>query len=161
LRNEKGIILGLFLTEKETSLFDPEQICAHTAVGIEGALNIIAYQLNLGVCPHISEKNECKIYDRRPLACQSFPIETTPLGNLVNAECPQAGSLIRNPELVFSEAGEKILRYLGKGFAKYGKRGSKLWYFNLGTKRWVVMSDSKIAEWISENLGSSQTERGI
>jgi hypothetical protein len=149
LRNEKGIILGLFLTEKETSFFNPKQICPQCGIGVERPENIIAFQLNLGVCPHISEKNECKIYDRRPLACQSFPIEPTPLGNIVNAECPQAGSLTRNPELVFSEAGEKILRYLGKGFVKYRKRGSKLWYFNLGTKRWVAMSDSKIAEWLS------------
>ena len=48
-----GILSGLSLTEIERSLFDPKLISPSMALGNKKTINIITYQLNQAVCPHI------------------------------------------------------------------------------------------------------------
>ena len=71
----EGIRMGLVLTAKEVSLFPSEMISPSSALGTEKRKKIITYQLNANTCPHIDNKNNCLIYEKRPLRCKSYPYE--------------------------------------------------------------------------------------
>jgi Fe-S-cluster containining protein len=141
LENIDGIVNGLHLTEKETRLFQPELVSPQTAIGFGKPEKIISYQLNVAVCPHLGQKNECRIYEKRPLACQSYPIHV----NGLDVKCPQIGSVIKEGEFCeceFSEiekkAVEKINRYYLNRTKEYFEKGAKLWRFDLSTRKWVI-----------------------
>ena len=128
---------GLFLTEDEKTLFDSKYVAPYMALGIDKPSNIIAYQLNQAVCPYINENNNCTIYNKRPLACQSYPIQVTILGSMVEADCPQAKYLQKDGSLM-TESGIKANQYIMAKIRKYCKKGSKMWLFNLATKKWTI-----------------------
>lgn len=69
---EFGMLQGLCLTKEEAKEFDPKFIMPYIAIGDKEPTTIVYYQLILADCPHLNEKNECKIYEKRPLIC-SFP----------------------------------------------------------------------------------------
>ena len=146
-----GITNGLYLTSKEVRLFPSKLISPQIAVGVNKPKKVIVYQLNVNVCPHITEKNECRIYDKRPLACKSFPLGIKLVGRkmraLVSVKCSLIGSQMkvdefREVELPATEieASQKIYRYLLNRHRKYVKPGSKLWKFDLKTKEWIIQA---------------------
>jgi Fe-S-cluster containining protein len=65
---------GLILTTNETSLFPNGSVAPLAAFGFQEPSFIFLYQLSVIDCPHINQKNECMIYERRPLVCRSFPL---------------------------------------------------------------------------------------
>jgi len=67
LEDANGIINGLFLTHKEKKLFPARLVSPKVALGKRKPEKMIAYQLNVAVCPHLNERNGCEIYDTRPL----------------------------------------------------------------------------------------------
>jgi Fe-S-cluster containining protein len=134
---QSGVINGLCLTEDEITLFDPKLVSPYMALGVEEPTNIIMYQLNQAVCPYINKKNECNVYDRRPLVCQSYPVQVTVMGSFVENDCPQS-KYIQNNEFLTTEAGLKTNLYVMNKFAKYRTKQSKMWFFNLATKKWVI-----------------------
>ena len=147
LENQNVVTNGLFLTAKETRLFPSKLISPQVAIGVKKPKNIISYQFNVNVCPHINEKNECRIYDKRPLACKSFPLEVTLLGSTASVQCPIIGRRMKEGEFreaEFSapeiEASEKINNYLWNRYQKYFKVGSKMWNFDLKTKKWIAIA---------------------
>src|SRR4030042_6764260 len=96
LDERDGNIVGLCLTKKETRMFDPKYISPQVGIGKEKVEKIIGYQLNVAVCPHLGEKNNCEIYDKRPLVCQTFPFE--PARETVSRKCPQIKKQIEEGE---------------------------------------------------------------
>lgn len=138
-----GVINGLFLTPKESRLFPSELRSPKIAIGKRKPIEIVAYQFNLNVCSHVTERNECGIYHKRPLACRSFPFDFTSKAN-VSVKCPIIGNQMKEGEIreiEFSatekEAGERLNRYLRNLSQKYSKRHLKMWKFDLLTRKWI------------------------
>jgi len=138
-----GIINGLFLTNKETKLFPRELISPQKAIGVERPKRIISYQLNIDTCPHINERNECKIYDKRPLACRAFPYEIVGHKPTVSVKCPVIGNQMAEGEkrvvdlaAVEIQASWKINSYLQNRYRRYLKRKAHLWEYDLKTRKW-------------------------
>lgn len=137
-----GALLGLaLLSEEETKMFNKRHIAPHFGIGDEKPTHIISHQLALAVCPQINENNECKIYNMRPLVCRSFPLTTRLSRRIADLKCPQTGRYCREGEICpveFSEIEEEALQrieeYLWSCFRRYG---TKLWRFDLATKKWV------------------------
>jgi Fe-S-cluster containining protein len=81
LKENNGIIGGLMLFPDETELFPKEIVFPSLGVGFDKKDPskpecILTYQVDSRVCPYVSEKNICKIYDRRPLIYRVFPLIT-------------------------------------------------------------------------------------
>ena len=150
LEHIRGIRKGLLLTAKEVSLFPSKMISHSLAIGTEKRKKVIFYQLNANTCPHIDNKNECLIYDKRPLMCKAFPYE---LGNFSN-KC----TVFRNrkvgqfysgfmPSESQIDVSEKMNRYVRNCLKRYFKKGMKSWEYDLATKKWILrISSEKLSE---------------
>jgi len=124
--------------------------------GLTGPKHILDYQLTVSACPHLSKDNLCKIYNKRPLACQAFPlIWTGPSGTTIAdpSDCTfvkeiekRTGSVInmlpitpkkfRGPK-EWHAIGEKS-RLMRKSFADHLNDIQVLWGFDLGHKEWQI-----------------------
>ena len=135
-----GITNGLELTDKEIDLSDPKFVKPHMGLGNLKTVNIISYQLNLAVCPYIDEKNNCKIYNRRPLVCQSYPVEVTPMGSIIREDCPQSFSIPRDGTAL-TESGLIFNQYVLKKFDQFNAKDSLLWVFDLSSDKWTIVPD--------------------
>jgi Fe-S-cluster containining protein len=140
LEEIEGIAKGLILTAKEVSLFPSKMISPSIAIGTEKSKTMIFYQLNANTCPHIDKRNECLIYDRRPLMCRAFPYNS---GNF-SIKCPVFSNrrvgqfyLDFEPSELQIDADGKLDRYKGNRFRKYFKKGFKEWHYDLTKKNWV------------------------
>jgi Fe-S-cluster containining protein len=144
--NEGGVLSGLCLTKEESKEFDQRLVVPYLATGDKEPSNIIFYQLVLADCPHLNEKNECKIYDKRPLICRVFPLHPE-LGRVVLLpKCPQIGKywtkagepcpvIIDNKEI--EDASSKITHLFLIHRKECIDKNSKFWYFDLATKNWI------------------------
>jgi Fe-S-cluster containining protein len=110
------------------------------AVGIVKPDEIISYQLNVDTCPHLDEKNECKIYYGRPLICKAFPY----ISGRMSRKCPQIGNqMIIETDLwaidAEIEASKKLDRYILNRTEKLAqkRRNQKVWEFDLAEKKWI------------------------
>jgi Fe-S-cluster containining protein len=110
------------------------------AVGTEKRKKTITHQLNVNICPHLGNKNECLIYERRPLKCKAFPFDS---GNFSN-KCTvfsyrKVGYVYCDfaPSRSQIEASDKLNRCLGKLFQRFFVKGIKVWEYDLATKNWV------------------------
>jgi Fe-S-cluster containining protein len=141
LTDEFGVLSGLSLTEEEICFFDSELIKPNMGLGNGKSINIITYQLNQSVCPHIDEKNKCKIYEKRPLVCQSYPVEVSVSGGIVRPECPQSFNIPKDGSAL-TDAGLIFNQILLKKFKQKGDKESILWFFDLSTNRWTIIPDT-------------------
>ena len=73
--------LGLFEWEKERLEKEAENLniklnikSATVVFDVNGTAIITSWVLDSDVCPFFDNKNNCRIYDKRPLTCQTFPI---------------------------------------------------------------------------------------
>ena len=143
----------MFLTSEEAKLFPSRLISPSLAFGVNKPKKVIAYQLNVDICPHLTETNQCRIYEKRPLTCKSFPFVTTLVGStispVVSTACPFISSKVKAEglrEVKLSsteiESAQKMNRYLINQCQKHFNFtvGSKLWYFDLKTKKWIIRS---------------------
>ena len=140
LENKNGVLRGLPLTEKEAQLFPKVIVSPKLGIGVTEVTEIVLYQLNINCCLNINERNECKIYPKRPLMCQSFPIVVGSISNRCIV------FQYRKPGLQYSEpyrltgqvkASEKLEKYTQSRIQKYYKRGLRIWEYDLTTKKWV------------------------
>jgi Fe-S-cluster containining protein len=145
LENDPDYLIGLSLFPDEVKLFDPKIIAPFTAFGINKPTNITSYQLTVATCPHINEANQCKIYENRPLVCKAFPIIPEFPNSKIAPKCPQIShhtSYRENGSSLFdAEESENAVREIYiRGFTEMQntEKGSKLWVYDLATKRWLV-----------------------
>jgi len=158
LREIEGTLVGLGLFPDERKLFPMELVSPQTGIGwgLTGPKHILDYQLTVSACPHLSKDNLCKIYNKRPLACQAFPlIWTGPSGTTIAdpSDCTfvkeiekRTGSVInmlpitpkkfRGPK-EWHAIGEKS-RLMRKSFADHLNDIQVLWGFDLGHKEWQI-----------------------
>jgi Fe-S-cluster containining protein len=152
IENVNGINTGLLLTVKEIDLFPSKMVSPKLAIGFEKPEKIIQYQLNVGDCPHINEKNECKIYEKRPLVCRAFPRESgserTPT---ISIKCPVIGSQMKEYEtrevevsVTEIEASEKMNRHILNRSQKLHKIGHKRWNFDVKTGKWILTTGENL-----------------
>jgi len=74
--DKNGSLEGLAILPHERELFPKNFIEPHLGMGYsENRIErIMQYQVNVDVCPHLGEENECTIYATRPLTCRRFPL---------------------------------------------------------------------------------------
>ena len=117
------------------------------AIGDKKPTNIILYQLNLSECPQINEKNECKIYEKRPLICRAFPVRPTFGRSIILPRCPQVGKYFAGegtmcPVFIdddkIEEAVSQIILNALTWKQKCMQERLKLWIFDLATKQWII-----------------------
>lgn len=142
--------LGLALHPNETSLFPSDLVSPYIGIGKMGRpKRIVEFQLGVNTCPHL-ERNKCRIYLNRPLACQSYPtiiVGIEPLKVYLEEncrwlkECIKTGKLtwvrkedMFKPEILAPkelEASYKLYEY----DAKF-RDPKDLWFFDLKRKMW-------------------------
>jgi Fe-S-cluster containining protein len=149
LENEKnGMVLGLSLiTEEETEMFDPKFIAPFVAIGVKVPTTVIFHQLILSECPHINEKNECMIYEKRPLICRTFPAIPEFNRVVILPKCPQIGRHFTSagkmcPVFIEDDNIEEALKKANIIFLTWNQKclekGLRFWIFNLATKKWEI-----------------------
>ena len=117
----------------------------YLAIGDKKPTTIIYYQLILADCPHLSEKNECKIYEKRPLICRVFPVHPDLNRVVILPKCPQiakywtkAGEMcpviIEDDEVDSAVTQIDILALTWR--KECTEKGLRLWYFDLATRKW-------------------------
>ena len=136
----KGVILrGLPLTDKEVGLFPTVLVSPKMGIGSIKLEEVVLYQLNINCCPYVTEKNECKIYSKRPLMCQSFPIVAGAISN----RCKTFS--YRKPGVTYTEpynmekqvdASEKLEKYVTNRIKKHRGKATRIWEYDLATKKW-------------------------
>ena len=136
---------GLFLLPQETKFFPKEHVYPLYGAGLKGRTRprperVYVYQFALKVCPHLNQNSLCNIYEKRPLACKAFPLESTPLGAFGHRECRflkthlkegEMADLWANPELF--TANKMLWLYIRSVHEKFGP---PFWNFDLSTKKW-------------------------
>lgn len=141
LEDIRGIRKGLVLTAKEVSLFPSEMISPSLAMGTEKRKIPITYQLNVNTCPHIDNKNECLIYDKRPLMCKAFPYESGDFSNKCTVfSYRKVGQRYCDfaPSRFQIDASEKLNRYIMNRYRKHFKKGIKIWDYDLAAEQWIL-----------------------
>lgn len=139
LESKGGVQRGLPLTDKEASLFPNVLISPKLGVGTKEPEEVVLYQINVKCCPYINEKNECQIYAKRPLMCQSFPIVAGAISN----RCKTFS--YRKPGITYTEpynmdkqveASGKLEKYVANRIKKHRGKAIRIWEFDLTTKKW-------------------------
>ena len=139
LENRNGFLRGLPLTEKEVQLFAKEIVSPKLGIGLNEVTEIVLYQLNINCCPNIDDQNECKIYPKRPLMCQSFPIVVGSISNrCIVFQYRKPGLKYSEPYTLTRqvEASEKLEKYTQNRIQKCHKKDLKIWEYDLTTKKW-------------------------
>lgn len=140
LESKDGIQGGLPLTDKEASLFPNALVSPKLGVGTKEPEEVVLYQLDIMCCPYVNEKNECQIYSKRPLMCQSFPIVAGAISN----RCKTFG--YRKPGITYTEpysmerqveASEKLEKYVANRIKKHCSKVIRIWEYDLVTKKWL------------------------
>jgi Fe-S-cluster containining protein len=140
LESKEGILRGLPLTDKETKLFTSKVIAPKLALGGEKPENIILYQLIVNCCPHLNEKNECQVYVKRPLMCQSFPIVVGAISNrcqVFNYRIP--GVAYEEPYSMTDQlkASNKLEKHIQSYLSKKSRKGLRIWEYDPISKKWL------------------------
>lgn len=142
-----GWLKGLGLIKSETALFDREHIFPQLAIGVEKPEHVYLYQLALAICPHLKANNECSIYEKRPMICQTYPFqmvgfEENKISVSLKPECSQSIQSLNaylsnglSEEEIPAECG-KMYSYIKKEIVTHHRRGSIFWHFDLLTKKW-------------------------
>ena len=146
---EYGVLSGLCLTEEEAKQFDSKVIMPYLAIGDKKPTTIIYYQLVLSDCPHLNGKNECKIYEKRPLICRVFPVHPDLNGIVILPKCPEIlkhwtkeGEIspvaIEDDEIESALTKITILSLTHK--KECIEKGLRFWFFDLATGKWHLPS---------------------
>lgn len=155
----EGALSGLSLSHDEKNLFPNNLVSQQTGIGwgLSGPKHIVNYQLNVNVCPQLSQNNLCKVYYKRPLTCQAFPLTAMGLGISATIASPKDCSFVEETERKKGsldnllpmtpkkfrapkewQAIAKINRQLRKSFEDNPMDARVLWIFNLKNKEWGI-----------------------
>lgn len=151
----EGQLHGLSLFSDEKKLFPNKLVSPQTGIGwgLSGPKYVVNHQLNVNVCPHLSKDNLCRVYDKRPLACQAFPlIAMAPwtIGDCTVVEEIERkiGSLynllpITPKNFRASKEWQAIAKMNSQLIESYARAnvmdGRVLWGFDLKNKEWQIL----------------------
>lgn len=159
LKEFEGQLHGLSLFSDEKNLFPNKLVSEQTGIGWGplGPKYIVNYQLNVNVCPHLSKDNRCGVYNKRPLACQAFPLVAmgTKGGVLTRPNnCTYVEEIERKMGSLDNllpitpknfrarkewQAIARMNRQLKKFYEDHPKDGRVLWGFDLKNKEWQIL----------------------
>jgi len=139
---DKGVLRGLTLLPGEAHLFPAELVRPAIGVGQRppgAGFNVLAYQLEADVCPHLSD-GFCGIYVDRPASCRQFPFSLEPGrgGPMVGLDmnCPAVSALLPGAgRLEVDELGAAEVLYRLKLQVAEDPRLS--WFYDLRDRKWV------------------------
>lgn len=140
--------LGLSLLPEEISIFPMELVFPCLSIGRRGqAKTIILFQLGVMRCPFLTG-NGCRIYDNRPLACQTFPIQIkgdNPLAITLDSGCQWYKKHAKNNKLIIDIRDFAKEVKAGLTLHKYSDQFSEggLWAFDLKNKIWWTSTPEK------------------
>lgn len=143
-------MVGLTLHPDEIGLFPSDLVFPYIGIGKMGLpKRTVEFQLGVNICPHL-EGNKCRIYLKRPLACQSYPIiieAIEPLKVNVEKKCRWLNECIKKGKLAWSrkegrfeegilapkelEASYKLYEYATKF-----RNSRDIWIFDLKREMW-------------------------
>jgi Fe-S-cluster containining protein len=130
----------LFLTKEETALFPPDLILPRIGIGLTEPSMILAYQLNVDICPHLSNNSKCKIYEKRPLMCKAFPYSKGNISSKCMFFSPKKREQFYNnifPMVEMRKADEELNKYALNILKANFKAGIKEWVYDLAAKKWI------------------------
>ena len=130
-------------------MFDEKFIKPQQGYGTLKGIKVFLYQLNQKDCPYIDNHNNCSIYEKRPLICQSYPVEPTILGGIVREDCPES-SYYPKDGTAFTEAGLVFNEQLRTKMREFRVKGDILWFFDLYTNKWTIIPDTFSSQHISQ-----------
>ena len=143
LGGAKWVTLGLFILPHERKLFPANIVMPMYGAGIKGKSRprpdiIFAYQISQNICPHLTSKNLCGIYKRRPIACRSFPLETV----FLDRRCTWVKQRFYEGEgtprdMLDLGNMSKYHKMLFKHITAFAEGYHYMWAWNLNTKKWV------------------------
>ena len=129
------------LTKKETALFESKDVAPQFAIVPIEQKRIVFYQMKTSPCPHLNSQNKCRIYEKRPLICRSFPI----MADYISSRCKvfskrKPGQIYQDvyPMIEMKEASKKISRYVMENFGKELKTGVQEWEYDLASRKWIL-----------------------
>lgn len=144
--NTGKYIDGLTIFPHEISLFDKKDIIPCWGFGKkpdDKNFEIVAYQLTKNICPHL-ENNLCKIYEKRPLRCRSYPFdflydEKGRRGINVDLGCKARNSVIQYGyvNLDYKSEEYKALMYNDNLVRKYARKKKKSWHYHIKPIEWT------------------------
>ncbi len=159
-----GCHIGLFLMKHEVNLFPPSTVSPCWAIGMKGRSrprpDVKSYQLNVERCPHLSQKNLCRIYEKRPMICRAHPLtlHVDPMTRRITSASVDS-KCVTCKELGIGEEG--TFEYLGQFFSEdilranvgmtnylawmFPQLGMKVWLYDLKNKQWQQIT-AEIAE---------------
>ncbi|MCW4005803.1 MAG: YkgJ family cysteine cluster protein [Candidatus Bathyarchaeota archaeon] len=141
LETRGGVLRGLPLTQKETELFPEKVISPKMGIGFKDEPEVIVlYQINVNCCPYVNKQNQCQIYQKRPLMCQSFPIVAGAISNRCQVFSYRKPGVTYNepyPMTAQLQANDKLEKYIQNRIKKHSRHGLKIWEYNLATKQWI------------------------
>jgi Fe-S-cluster containining protein len=144
ITEDQGILRGLSLLPSEIKDFPRDLIKPAAGIGKDPKgkeFQILLYQLDLSICPHLGEGG-CKIYPGRPSSCRQFPysLNLSNQGNLqlvYDLNCPSLEHLL-NPKNISPDSPE--LRYaqeLLKINLELFLRREEAWFYDLESDKWL------------------------
>jgi Fe-S-cluster containining protein len=140
LENKDGVLRGLPLTDDEAKRFSAEVLAPKVAAGVDKPEIVILYQLKVNCCPNLNSRNECQIYEKRPLICQSFPIVAGAISNrcrVFNYRKP--GVTYDEPYSMSAQldASGRFEKYVQSTLRKNIRKSLRIWEYDLNSKKWV------------------------
>jgi len=158
LRETASVLQGLSLSLDEKKLFPKELVLPQMGIGYgvkdwSEPKYTILYQLEVGICPFISDKNKCQIYKTRPLSCRAFPLVSLgPYGTVTAENCRFIKNIEQKLGIKLCEtvtpkdfcapdewqARTKIDERIKQSFIDHLPDAKVLWMFNLKTKEWEI-----------------------
>lgn len=156
---------GLSLFQHETKLFPKELVLPSQGIGLNkdgtSPKHIIQYQLNVETCPHLSSTNKCRIYEKRPLMCRSFPLKSSDEWGLtatIRVNCRSFKEIqeqIDEPlNFLFTESNfqaprewkalQKRMELIDQMWTEHLLDTRFFWAFDLRSKQWVIAPVSQL-----------------
>ncbi len=108
---------------------------------------VVLYQLTVNCCPFVNDNNECRIYTKRPLMCQSFPIVAGAISNRCRVfSYRKPGATYNEPYSMAKqvEASGKLEKYTQNRIKKHHGKFVKIWEYDLATKKWIPKGQNEI-----------------
>lgn len=153
--------LGLFLLPDETKFFPEDKIFPMWAIGLKGRSRprpetIGVFQLDSATCIHMTEKNTCRIYDKRPVICHAHPLSLTieqdrTINASVNASCKGARKIPSNTHIKLSDYFSDDIIKASAAASAYLQRmfhesAGLIWLFDLRSHKWKRVTETTVIQ---------------
>lgn len=130
---------GLTLFPEETHLFLEDTIRPYLGKGVNSVSEVFTYQHTGNVCINLVD-NKCRVYEKRPTMCRSFPVKVGEHGLRFISGCPGVKEMLKHSrnlthDMYEVQAAISMTERL-YDFYKSFKEGERRWKYNLVKEEW-------------------------